>query len=184
MYVNPKPFIYSPAPLSALVTITLFSRSVCLFLFCNEVHSYHFFFWFHIYDIIWHLSLSEETQLSEGKLICMYSFDNSSSHDILNIVWALRSILLSGALRKFVSIYPWEEAEPWGCRRLSTHWGDKSIKSWGSRVTFHWFQIPSLGFTPWGTWVSCLYIKDVVPSSVEEKNNCFKNHRVGKTWPR
>lgn len=184
MYVNPKPFIYSPAPLSALVTITLFSRSVCLFLFCNEVHSYHFFFFLvpHIWYHIAFVSLRRDAAL--WRQTHMYSFDNSSSHDILNIVWALRSILLSGALRKFVSIYPWEKAEPWGCRRLSTHWGDKSIKSWGPRVTFHWFQIPSLSFTPWGTWVSCLYIKDVVPSSVEEKNNYFKNHRVGKPWPR
>ena len=54
MSIPNSQFIHMPH-LSFLVTISLFTMSVCLFLFCKEVHLYHFFFfldstykWYHM----------------------------------------------------------------------------------------------------------------------------------------
>ena len=52
-----------PLPtLSFLVTLTLFSASVTVFLFCKQVHLYHYFR-FHVYHTEWS-KLDREKQLS------------------------------------------------------------------------------------------------------------------------
>ena len=42
VYVNPNFLVY-PSPLSTLVTVSLFSMSMSIFLFCKYVHLYHLF---------------------------------------------------------------------------------------------------------------------------------------------
>ena len=55
VYVKPRLLIYPSSCLSPLVTISLFSKSVSLILFCKKVHLYHYFR-FHTSDIILYLS--------------------------------------------------------------------------------------------------------------------------------
>ena len=43
VYVSPNLPVYPSPTLSSLVTISLFSTSMTLFLFCKQVHLYHFF---------------------------------------------------------------------------------------------------------------------------------------------
>ena len=58
--VNPKLLIYpSPFPFSPLVTISLFSMSVGLFLFCLYVHLYFFDSTYKQYHMVFVFSLSE-----------------------------------------------------------------------------------------------------------------------------
>ena len=56
IFVSKSWFI--PFPLSPLVTRSLFTLSVNLFLFYKWLHLYHFKKFLHIMDIIWYLSFS------------------------------------------------------------------------------------------------------------------------------
>ena len=58
VYVHPKLIIYPSSTPSPFVTVSLFSISVGLFLFCNYIHLCHFLKVLNISKIIWYLSSS------------------------------------------------------------------------------------------------------------------------------
>ena len=92
--MHPKLLIYA-SPLSPLVTISLFSMSVNLFLFCKKVHLYHFLdstgMWYNLllaFDLLHLVGLS----LGPSMLLQMTLF-HSFSWIVEHIWWSTPHIL-------------------------------------------------------------------------------------------
>ena len=91
----------SPSPISPLVSTSLPSKSMSLFLFSKLVHLHHFFR-FHACDIIWYLSFSDLLHLVWSSLCPSMLLQMTLCHCVL---W-LRNIPLYTCTTSSLSIIP------------------------------------------------------------------------------